>query len=362
MRKALLYIFYGAGLLGLAVFIITKNEYLMTELTRSMNENGDLYRFARVRQFKVPFPAEVYPDEEIGLSNLDSIRVFMIGDSFMESCRGHQALPVELSAALAEPIHVVQAGDSTEYFNPLYLFKKARITKGPPRIVILERVERYIIDNFSDPMEDDPRIEPETPAPSGWGAFERRWFTGAERNYEVLLTSSSITAPVIELWNTACFTVLGRISEMTPVYSLNPPFLFYEEEVSRVKLNSFYAPHPDSSVEEIADYIAAVRSTLQKRYNTELVFMAIPNSYTIYHKFVNNDIYDNYLPRLEKYLNQRGVRTIDLYERYIDSKEIVYFPTDSHWNALGCEIALHETLRQLREMGWGRGRDIGSAR
>ena len=352
MHRGLLYIIYVAGILGLAVFVITKNEYLMSEFTRAMNDNGDLYRFAKARQFKVPFPAEEYPDEDIGLSNLDSIRLFVIGDSFLESCRGHQALPVELSGVLDEPIHVVQAGDSVEYFNPMYLFKKARITKGQPRVVIIERVERYIIDNFSDPLEDDPRIEPLESEPSAWTAFERRWFTGAERNYEVFLTGSPVTGPLVELWNTACFSVFGRISEMTPVYSLHPPFLFYEEEVSRVKLNSFYAPHPDSSVEEIADYIAAARMTMKKRYNTELIFMAIPNSYTIYHKFINNDVYDGYLPRLEAQLKQRGVKTIDLYEKFMDSKEIVYFATDSHWNALGASIARELILKELRALDW----------
>ena len=61
MRKALLYIFYFAGILGLMAFFITKNEYLMSELTRSMNEDGDLYRFARVRQFKVPLSGRGVP-------------------------------------------------------------------------------------------------------------------------------------------------------------------------------------------------------------------------------------------------------------------------------------------------------------
>ena len=350
--RLLLYIVYAAGVLGLAVFIITKNEFLMRALTRTMDDNGDLYRFAKVRLFKTSLPAEEYPDEEIDLSNLDSVRIFMIGDSFLESCRGHKALPVQLSQALAEPIHIVQAGDSTRYFNPLYLFKKAHITKDRPRIVILERVERYIIDDFSDTLETDPPMETQPSGGSAWTVLERRWFTDAERNYEILLTSSSVTAPVIEMWNTAVFALLGRISDMTPVYSVNPPFLFYEEEVSREKPYGFYYPHPDSIIEDIADHIATARSLLKERFNTELVFLGIPNAYTIYHTFVNNDAYDNFLPRLETQLNRRGVKTIDLYEKFLDAKDIVYMPTDTHWNASGCAIAVQQTLQTLRELGW----------
>ena len=349
-EKLLLALFYVAGAVALAAFVATKNESLMKGLTRTMDDNGDLYRFAKVRYFKVPLPEEQYPDEEIGLPRTDSVRVFMIGDSFLESCRGHKAFPVQLSASLGEPIHVAQAGDSAEYFDPLLLFRRAGITKGPPRVVILERVERYIIDDFSDPFVDVSR--PPEPRLSSWELVERRWFTDAEKNYEILWTSSTVTSPLIEWWNTACFTLLGRISDQTPVYSLHPPFLFYEEDVSHEKVNGFYYPHPDSLIEDIADNIDAARMLLKERYNADLLFMAIPNAYTIYHRFVNNDAYDDYLPRLEMQLNRRGVRTIDLYRKFCESKEVVYFPTDSHWNARGAAIALQQTLEQLSGLGW----------
>ncbi len=71
---------------------------------------------------------------------------------------------------------------------------------------------------------------------------------------------------------------------------------------------------------------------------------------SIYHKFVHNDVYDNFLPRLCNETERRGVRTIRLYERFVDSKEILYFPTDSHWIGAGVNIALEVATRVLRSI------------
>jgi hypothetical protein len=349
--RFLLYIFYALGLLCVGVFIVTKNEYMMAKATETMYDDGDLYRFAKVRHFKVPMPENEFPDDDTTPANLDSVRVFMIGDSFLESCQGHQALPIQLSEALDEKVYAVQAGDSIQYFNPMYFFKKEGITNSRPRVLILERVERYIIDEFIDPFDEDPAPAPQVvEAESEWKKFERRWFTDAEKNYEILLTSSSVTAPLIELWNTACFSVLGRMSEKIPAYSLNPPFLFYDEEVMQGKTTSYYYPHTDSLIAQIADNLAAISSTLKERYNTDLLFMPVPNAYTLYHTFINNDPYDGFVPRLESALEKRGVKVVKLYQKYVDADNILYFPTDSHWNARGVAIALEETMSQLRQM------------
>ncbi|MEO8167897.1 MAG: hypothetical protein ABI623_06600, partial [bacterium] len=183
--------------------------------------------------------------------------------------------------------------------------------------------------------------------------FEERIFTKAEQNYQIFLTSSSITSPVVELYKTGVFHLMGEISGMTPVYSLHPPFLFYYEETNRDE-TSFYYNHSDSLISGIADNLEMLNETMQARFNTTLVFMPVPNKYTIYHKFVNNDPYDDFLPRLCNEVERRGVRTVRLYERFIGSKEILYFPTDSHWNAAGMNIALDETAKVLRPMLEGR--------
>ena len=148
---------------------------------------------------------------------------------------------------------------------------------------------------------------------------------------------------------TFAFRWFGIISNATPVYSLNHPFLFYVEETTGQE-TGYYFPHSDSVIVAIAENLEMMNDALQRHYNAQLVFMPIPNKYTIYHTLVNSDTYDDFLPRLCGEAERRGVRTIQLFQRFKDSKDILYFPTDSHWNERGMMIALDETLKVLRSL------------
>ena len=47
-----------------------------------------------------------------------------------------------------------------------------------------------------------------------------------------------------------------------------------------------------------------------------MIFMPIPSKYTIYHKLMNNDEYNNFLPLLYEGLEKRGIPVVKLYEDY----------------------------------------------
>ncbi len=351
-EKILLSAIYVMGVVSLAIFIITKSETLMDAATTGMFKDGDLYRFAKVLPFKMELPAEECADDDEPDIDPDTCAVVIIGDSFIETCRGHQRFSDMLSRKLNSVVYPVYAGLAPEYFDPVYFCWKNGFDPDQKRTIILERVERYVINSFMQKRLEDTALVRQmerVQQPAFWRVMKRRLFTDAEKNYDVFLTSSDLTAPLVELWSTFRFIFLKKISDETPIYSLDPPFLFDKEEVSSNMPTSFYYHHPDSLVGSIADNIAATSRVLQARYNAELVFMPIPNAYTLYHSFVNNDPYDGFLPRLCARLEQKGVRTIQLYEKFRESKEILYFPTDTHWNATGAKIAVDEAHRRLIE-------------
>ncbi len=207
-----------------------------------------------------------------------------------------------------------------------------------------------IVTDLAEPMESDREI-PQQSSHDGpnelLSIMMERCFTHAERNYQVLLSDAVFFAPVHELIQTCAFRWFGSISSSTPVYSLKPPFLFYVEETTD-KETGFYFSHSDSIIAAIADNLSMMNEELLRRYNTELVFMPIPNKYTIYHTMVNSDTYDDFIPRLCTEAEQRGVKTIRMYERFKNSNDILYLPTDSHWNERGMMMALEEALRVLR--------------
>jgi hypothetical protein len=350
-EKILLTATYAAGILAAAVFIITKTESLMYAATQHMFDDGDLYRFAKVLDFKTPIPPieEILPDE----MELDEHDIFMVGDSFLDESRGYAPLWKQISQRMNTTVHPQESGNTPEDFNLLYYCKANGISKRVKRKIILERVERYIVSDFAEEFDDNPKIEASAPA-SEFSTFvdeiTSRWFTNTEYNYEVFFSSSNVMTPLVELWNTAKFHLLNSISDKTPTYALAPPFLFYHEETARGSVTSFYYPHTDTLINAIADNIEMLNNGLFERCNLELVFMPVPNSYTLYHKFVNDDAYDNFLPRLCNEVERRGVKTIRLYERFAASNDILYFPTDSHWNERGLKIAVDEAVKVLSAM------------
>lgn len=162
------------------------------------------------------------------------------------------------------------------------------------------------------------------------------------KNYEYLWKHSFLTRDAVEKWNTLLFVLLRRMPEEVPLYRVSPPFMFLKEEVE-----SFHEQHSDEVISRIAVNLGKIRQALERRYNIELIVMPIPNKYTIYHKLIREDRYDLFLPRLGLALEKKGIRTINLYPRFVGETELLYFPTDTHWNAKGVAIAVEESLKVL---------------
>lgn len=347
----------AAGIVSAVVFITTKSETLMEFATRRMYDDGDLYRFAKVHAFKTALPERVCGEGDEPDLDPDTASIVIIGDSFMETCRGHAPFPEGLATRSGRSVYPVYAGLQPDYFDPVYFCWRNDFDPARRRIIVLERIERYIVEQFGSHRSESVVAFKRIAAgqePSVRSVIRRRWFTDAEKNYEIFLTSSDITSPLIELWNTLRFAVLGQISDETPVYSTHPPFLFEKEEVEAASPTSYYYPHTDSLIASVAGNIAATARLLRERYGAELVFMPIPNPYTLYHSFVNDDPYDNFLPRLCNQLEKRGVRTVQLYQKFRKAPFPLYFPTDTHWNADGAALALDETMKVLGAGGSAR--------
>ena len=54
--------------------------------------------------------------------------------------------------------------------------------------------------------------------------------------------------------------------------------------------------------------------------------------------------------RLEAGLQERGVPYVSLINDYMNSDEVLYYGTDTHWNAKGEKIALEKTLKILNSL------------
>ncbi|MBA7533952.1 hypothetical protein ES705_26198 [subsurface metagenome] len=83
----------------------------------------------------------------------------------------------------------------------------------------------------------------------------------------------------------------------------------------------------------------------------EFLFIAIPNKYTVCHSLINDDEYNELLPRINDCLEKKGVSVVRLYDDFMNSDKILFYGTDTHWNKNGVDIALSKTLEMLNKGG-----------
>jgi hypothetical protein len=186
--------------------------------------------------------------------------------------------------------------------------------------------------------------------PSAWTKIENRWFIKPELNYSYFIKNNIFTESAIETWYTVLFDVFAKISPLTPVYSLDPPFIFNAQQTTDRFPMGYFFFHSDGLIAQIADNIAAISDSISNTYNMELVFMPVPNAFTIHHNLVTDHEYDDYLPRLCDALEIRGVPTIRLYEVMKNPPKFIYHPSDTHLNSRGVSIMLDEIVRRLHEL------------
>ncbi len=355
-QRLLLFGIRGLGIFSFIILLVAKCPYarVLNSLCVDDMVYGNTYRDAKLRPFKVRLPDPVGDVPAISDPKRPGAhRLFFIGDCASQAHYGMKALVLQLSERLREPIYYDHLDD---LLNPACLFQEeAPHSQAPGRVLVVDSVEFALVRRLSKsrpcPAPVSAKARPfESWAPVVWSnKIINVLFLDIERRLHFLLTNSKLTAPFVESWNTALFARFCLLPASEPMVSLAPPFLFSSTETSPILSSSFYAPHDDALVLTIAKNLEEISNTLRSQYNVELIFLPVPNKFTIYHRFVTADRYDNFLPRLDEELRRRGVRTVRLYEPFLRSQEFVYHPSDSNWNRYGASITLEEVVRAIEE-------------
>ncbi|MDQ6623049.1 MAG: hypothetical protein M3Y86_06135 [Verrucomicrobiota bacterium] len=332
-----------AGAAALIFFAITKNSRWLEWATDADSRFGDLYALAHVAHFR---PAQPLPSGEF--AQRDSIdlgatatgsEIIFWGDSFGFRDDGERPLWLQIGQRTDRRVFAIYSNHHPEIWSDPYPFFDKLGPAGPQNMVVFEMVERLIAGNFGEPFGV------KSPAPLA----KRKWpgaafFRDTAIRHQRLFRHGFATVPLVTAWDSLVFAVTGRISQETPLYSRSPPFLFYRDEV-----DCYLTPHADEGIEKMADHVALLAKTLHDVYHRELLFVPIPNKITIYSSLATSQPYDQFLPRLCQAVRARGVPTVDLLPRYRAAPELLYWPTDTHWNSAGIRIAVDATLQAWPE-------------
>jgi hypothetical protein len=314
--------------------------------THDFTKYGDLYYYNCIADFKQDFPVPVrkyrLSEKNPALSDAD---ILTFGDSFFD-VSFQKTLPERLSDTLNAKVYSYMTQDPTQA-NPFCILNSNDYPKSSQsKYVIYETVERNVHVKFEKPYEVDcvPHTIKKTPVNQVRDFVFKH---NTEKLYATLLKRGYFVNGIYEFFASLRFNLFGYISPLTAKYSVEKgPWLFYEKEFGN-EAGGFAYQYTDDEIKLYADNILALSRNMKEAYNLDLIFMPIPNKYTIYHEIVDNHEYNNFLPRLYNELDKRHVMYVNLYHEFKSSPDILYYGTDTHWNKRGVDKALRLTLEKI---------------
>lgn len=299
---------------------------------------GDLYALSGLSDFKFPIPVVNFTST----TTLDEADIITLGDSFFQAKFESKSVPDLLADNLK-----LKVFDSHEILgNPLVYLTEHNYQKGKPKIVIVETVERYAAKrmvSYNEKIITDKKSEIKQKINDS--AYEI--FDQTNVNY---FFKYNIFLNPIWLWlNNFEFKTLGITNHNITRYSTNPPMLFYSEEVDFDTDQHLY-DHPEVYIQNLKN----LKDTLKKKYNLDMIYVIIPNKYTIYNYLDKNGSYNNFLPKIQSEFSKNNIDYIDLYSIYNQylktaNAKPLYYPNETHFTAVAKEILVDELSKKIRE-------------
>ncbi|MBN2166112.1 MAG: hypothetical protein JW717_07545 [Marinilabiliaceae bacterium] len=354
--KILKYSIYILGVFCLCIFIFIRVKYGLQFIQNApfCHDGGDLYRQNYITDFREPLP----PFSNINQKNkyelpwytnspkhpsFDSADIVCVGDSYF-FFHWLTTFPERLQDETGEKVYYYNG------YNPMQPFMNAAYKKGRKKVLIYEMGERGLMHYLIQRMPLNPEPEKKTNEDDSFCLLLSK--NDIERKYNRVLQRGMFIADLYEKIATFKFRTFEYINYKTPVYCLNPSWLFVKESVNNSE-SSFFYQHTDKEIQTLCDNLKRIQTKLKEEYNMELVFMPIPSKISIYHSLVfENEEYNNFLPRLYKGLDILQIPYVDLYHSFVKCSDTLYYRTDTHWNEKGITIAINKTIEKLTEIGY----------
>jgi len=333
-----------AGLMLAAVFIVIGGKFPSISGSLVVAEpagtcEGDLYRLCAVERFRESIPVA----DQAPSATFDRAEILVLGDSFFNSTLGSDIFANVLAEKSGRSVSNLTSDTFFEPFSyPLAFLEHIGYRPDRRRILVLESVERSSLDrtaNFG-----------------GRGGGSANLVDGLafkvlkNNDVEFFFKNNRVTYPFIRQLKNLRFTWFGIIDGSIGAYSLNPDMLFYRRD-----LDFAARPKPGDTLDRAADRVARLSETLRSRFNLDLLFVIVPDKYSVYRDYAGNSPpYDRYIPRFTERLRTRGVHTVDLYTAYMDSRrnagDLLYYESDTHFTPRGKSILADECLREIAAM------------
>jgi hypothetical protein len=361
-ENLLKYIIYASGFLCLYAFIAVR-VLPMFNLVLEEDRNPEYFEFTKygeqyyssyIRHFREDMPAPVdkyrLSDRNPDLHNCDMIA---FGDSFFDFSR-QKTVAERLHDSLGIKVHSMVGFNLAKDWYPLIYLTENKYQSSERKYLIYQVVERNIHNRFIEPhelhwkgprMAENGKLKPVVKA-KDWIFNDK-----SEELYNVLLKGSYLTTAIYSTVATVKFNLFGYISSQTPVYDLDNfevPMLFWDVTVNEAT-TSFYFERTDEMITTYCEHIQDLSKKVSEIYNLEMIFLPVPNKFTLYHRKVRpQDEYDRFLPRLFKAMDKYHINYVNIYDEFLQQDSLLYYGTDSHWNNKGVSITVSKLLEKLK--------------
>jgi len=308
---------------------------------------ANLYRMSELERFREEIPVRP-PAPEGDPQQAD---VLTLGDSFFNSTLESPLFAQALAGRTGLKVCNLQ---STSFFEPqsypLSFLESIHYRGDKKRVLILESVE------LSVPGRGETYNGSFSASGNKLDALAFRVLKNSDVEY--FFKNNVVVHPLLKRLKNVRFESFGVVDKSIGAYSRQPGMLFYGRD-----LDFAAQKRTDAMLDATADKIAELSKTLRERYHLELIYLVIPNKYSVYHDLVRDGYrYDQYIPRLCEKLTQRGVRNVDAYSLYRGSVKpgspLLYYMSDTHYTPLGKMLLVDACARMLGAKSYRQGADF----
>jgi hypothetical protein len=283
--------------------------------------------------------------------------IVVLGDSFSVNPGGQSDQGVYWTNYLAQQTGFSVSALSVFDVTPKELLSQPIFIRNPPRVVILELVERYLIRDLV--READKRIgtfdasceaqSASLPALPAWRPLPVRPIDWTRDKVPALDLDQSANY----LWKAAARTlgidstgVLRLALTRSDLLSSRDSgqLLVHEDDLRKVRFTT------DDTLATAHCKLVAVQNAIQRNGRTRFLFVPVPDKATAYSEYLGDPQMRN-LSRLAELASKGGVNQVDLLrplQQEIGSRvKDVYMPNDTHWSSTGHKIAAETVVRAL---------------
>lgn len=342
------YVFISIRLTSPAMFNLLLAEPAIPEHEDFTTYGENYYNAGLIRYFREDLPQASY---KFRLSDKNhppqKADILIFGDSHMDFSR-QTTFPERLADSLGINVFFNRM-ENPHRGNALAFLNDAGYKAGKRKIVFYESSERYVIDRSINEYQDIGITSNYNPLVEGLRTVRQKIFNAASDNlYNTFLKKSYLTTDLYSAITTKKFEWFKYINGQVKDYVIDPKngsWAFHREQVDFFNRTDI----SDSLITHCALNIKKMQDKFSENYNLDLIYMILPEKYAMYNLKNKGSDYHQFTPRMQREFDRLGIKYIDLYDDFANSQNILYYKTDTHWNKLGVDIAINNTLNLLKE-------------